>query len=153
MKLSIKFHWILRSSPDIDGQSGEEIFSESIKRSVNFAGISFKLSNNTGYLHRLFSYFQPWSLAFAFNPFPHIDVFWRLCRRWLFKNMATKEEIAPNNVFKQCFQIYSIIVHSFDVSFQFFCGSVFKVVCCRFVVCGKGFIKRLNQLFKLSNNT
>ena len=29
-----------------------------------------------------------------FNPFTHIDAFWRLCSWQLFENMATKEEIA-----------------------------------------------------------
>ena len=31
-----------------------------------------------------------------FNPFPHIDTFWRLCSRRLFENIVTKEEIAQN---------------------------------------------------------
>ena len=30
----------------------------------------------------------------GFNPFPHIDAFWRLCSRRLFENIVTKEEIA-----------------------------------------------------------
>ena len=40
------------------------------------------------------------------NPFPHIDAFWRLCRKQLFENIVTKEEIAQNMQFlllPQCF--------------------------------------------------
>ena len=43
----------------------------------------------------------------SINPFPHIDAFWRLCRRRLFENIVTKEEIAQNEQFlllQQCFQ-------------------------------------------------
>ena len=47
---------------------------------------------------------------FCFDPFPHIDVFWRLCSRWLFENMATKEEISPFvTVFSTLFNYCSII--------------------------------------------
>ena len=34
-----------------------------------------------------------------FNSFPDIDAFGRLCNRWLFENMATKEEIVQNEQF------------------------------------------------------
>ena len=76
-----------------------------------------------------------------FNPFPHKDAFWRLCSRQLFENMATKEEIAQNKQFlllSPCFQINSILVLSFKGIFCTFLLDVFKVVCCRFVVCGNG---------------
>ena len=36
------------------------------------------------------------NLEITFNPFPHIDAFWRLCSRRLFENIVTKEEIAQN---------------------------------------------------------
>ena len=44
--------------------------------------------------------------SFIINPLPHIDAFWRLCSRGLFKNIVTKEEIAQNKQFlllPQCF--------------------------------------------------
>ena len=47
----------------------------------------------------------------VFNPFPHIDAFWRLCSRRLFENIVTKEEIAQNVQFlllSQCFQLLVI---------------------------------------------
>ena len=34
------------------------------------------------------------NMHFLFNPFPHIDAFWRLCSRRLFENIVTKEEIS-----------------------------------------------------------
>ena len=47
-----------------------------------------------------------WKEYIYFNPFPHIDAFWRLCSRRLFENIVTKEEIAQNVQFlllSQCF--------------------------------------------------
>ena len=76
-----------------------------------------------------------------FNPFPHKDAFWRLCSRQLFENMATKEYISQNEQFlflSPCFQLYSIIEHSFKREFQKRFGYVNKIVCCRVIACGKG---------------
>ena len=45
------------------------------------------------------------------NTFPHIDAFCRLCSRWFFVNIVTKEEIAQNVQFlhmSQCFQLLVI---------------------------------------------
>ena len=52
-----------------------------------------------------------WKYLQYFNPFPHIDAFWRLCSRRIFKNIVTKEEIAQNKQFlllPQCFQLLVI---------------------------------------------
>ena len=59
--------------------------------------------------------FNTWVFSFtklnvnlSFNPFPHIDAFWRLCSRQLFENIVTKEEIAQNMQFlflPQCFRL------------------------------------------------
>ena len=52
--------------------------------------------------------------------------------------MAAKEEIDQNEHFllsSPCVQLYSIIV-----LFPFYLGYFFKVVWCRLVVCGKGFM-------------
>ena len=35
----------------------------------------------------------------SWNPFPHIDAFWRICSRRLFENIVSKEEIAQNKQF------------------------------------------------------
>ena len=51
------------------------------------------------------------------NPFPHIDAFWCLCSRWLFKNIVTKEEIAQNKQFlllPQCFPLL-VIGYAFKI--------------------------------------
>ena len=45
--------------------------------------------------------------------FPHIDAFWHLCSRRLFKNIVTKEEIAQNVQFlllPQCFPLLVISI-------------------------------------------
>ena len=79
-------------------------------------------------------------LMYSFNPFPHIDAFWRLCSRQLFENMATKEEIAQNKQFlllSPCFQLYSIIILYF-IDILYILTDNFNVVSCRFVPCGKG---------------
>ena len=54
------------------------------------------------------TYFVLDTLEEGFNPFPHIDAFWRLSSRRLFENIVTKEEIAQNVQFlllPQCFPI------------------------------------------------
>ena len=46
-----------------------------------------------------------------FNPFPHIDAFWRLCSRRLFENIVTKEEFAQNEQFlllPWCFPLFVV---------------------------------------------
>ena len=70
----------------------------------------------------------------TFNTFPHIDAFWRLCSSRIFENKATKEQFL---CLSPCFQLYSIIVLSFKGCFQICSGMFFKVIWCRFVVCGK----------------
>ena len=44
------------------------------------------------------------------NPFPHIDAFRRLCSRWLFENIVTKEEIAQNEQFLLLPQHFPLLV-------------------------------------------
>ena len=64
------------------------------------------------------------------NHFPHIDAFPRLCSRWLYENLATKERIAQNNQYEQFllllprFRLYLIIVLSSKGNF-FFCSCMF----------------------------
>ena len=78
---------------------------------------------------------------FSLNPFPHIDAFGRLCSRWLFENIVTKEEIAQNVQFlllPQCFPLF-VIVYPFKLwRFSMFWQNMFKVIWCRIVVWGKG---------------
>ena len=52
-----------------------------------------------------------YTVTHLFNPFPHIDAFWRLCSRRRFENIVTKEEIAQNVQFlllPQCFPLFVI---------------------------------------------
>ena len=76
-----------------------------------------------------------------FNPFPHINAFWRFCSRQIFENIVTKEKIAQNKQFlllTQCFQLL-VIGHPFNYrDFPFCWQKMFKVVCCRIVIWGKG---------------
>ena len=76
-----------------------------------------------------------------FNTFSHIDAFWCLCSRRLFENIVTKVEIAQNVQFlllPQCFPLLVIGIPFKYVDFLFFWQIMFKVVCCRIVVWGKG---------------
>ena len=62
-----------------------------------------------------------------------------------FENYMTKAEIAHNEQFvhfQQCFQLFPIIILSILEIFH-----VFKVICYRFVVCGKGFIAAIIFLY------
>ena len=56
--------------------------------------------------------------------------------------IVAKGEIAHDEQFLlllQCFQLYSIIIFSFKEIVFYIHLDVFKVICCRLVVCGKGF--------------
>ena len=75
------------------------------------------------------------------NPFPHIDAFWRLCRRQLFENIVTKEEIAQNVQLLLLPRCFPLLVRGYPFNYRdflFFYKNMFKVVCCRIVVWGKG---------------
>ena len=74
------------------------------------------------------------------NLFPHIDAFWRLCSRQLFKNTVTKEEIAQNMQFFPFATMFSTFSHKLSIQlwrFSIFWQNTFKVVC-RIAVWGKG---------------
>ena len=80
------------------------------------------------------------------NPFPSYR---RLQMQATFENIVTKGEIAHYEQFlhlSQCFQLHAIIILSFYRDFSYFCLHVFKVVYCRFVVCGKR-IKYVYNIF------
>ena len=47
------------------------------------------------------------------NPFPHIDVFWRLNRRQPFENKSTKEKLLKMSNFSFCYHVFN--------SFQLLC--------------------------------
>ena len=58
-----------------------------------------------------------------FNPFPHIDAFWRLCSRRLSENIVTKEEIAQIAQFlllPQCLPLLVIVYPFYYRDFLFF---------------------------------
>ena len=122
------------------------LFSVALKQSMT----------DSNFKKNIFSIFVPirdvsekWCLV---NPFPHVDVFWRLCSRRLFENIVTKEEIAQNVQFlllPQCFPLL-VIGYPFNYrDFLFFWQNMFKVVCCRIDVCGKGLIY---EVFSLNLN-
>ena len=79
-------------------------------------------------------------LSVFFNTFLHADAFWCLCiRLWKHrdkKRNCSKQAISPfDTIFSITFNKSSFreIFH-----FPYYCWDVFKVVVCRFVVCGKG---------------
>ena len=84
-----------------------------------------------------FKYFNQKS---SFSPFPLTDAFWHLCSRRLLLTLWQKEKllIMSNYNFCRNFQLYSIIKNLFYIYFPYFGKAVFKVFCCRIVVCGKG---------------
>ena len=77
------------------------------------------------------------TMFILFNPFPHIDAFWRLCSRRPFENIVTKEEIAQNEQFLLLPQCFPLLVISYPLNYRdipFFLQNTFKVVCCRIIV-------------------
>ena len=79
----------------------------------------------------------------AFNPFPHIEAFWRLWSKTSFENIVTKEEIAQNKQFlllQQCFQFYSVNLPSYIGIVHIF-AETFSKFCCRFIVSWKELIR------------
>ena len=57
---------------------------------------------------------------FCFNPFPHIDAFWRLCTRRLFENIVTKEEIAQNEQFLLLPLCFTLVVIGYPFNYRNF---------------------------------
>ena len=55
-----------------------------------------------------------------FNPFPHIDAFWRLCSKRLFENIMTKGEIAQNEQFLFLPQLFHFLVISYPFNYRDF---------------------------------
>ena len=65
--------------------------------------------------------------------------FWTPLWQKTLKNIVAKEKIAHDEQFlllPQCFQLTSLIT-LFNYRDSSFCEDVFKVIFCRFVVCGK----------------
>ena len=62
-----------------------------------------------------------WTLpAISFNPFHHIDAFWRLCSKRLFENKVTKEEIARNEQYLLLPQCCPLFVIGYPFNFRDF---------------------------------
>ena len=74
----------------------------------------------------------------SLNPFPHIVAFWRLCKDDFLKTCWQKKKLLKTSNFSFIHHVFNSIqllyFHLKGVFFVF----VFKVVGCRFVVCGKG---------------
>ena len=65
----------------------------------------------------------------AFNPFPPVDVFWRICsrrllktlqRKEIFENIVTKEEIAQNEQFFLLPQCFRLLVIGYPLNYRDF---------------------------------
>ena len=77
-----------------------------------------------------------WFKKKLINPFPPADAFWCNSSRRLLKLLWPKVKLVTSEQFlfwPQCFQLYLIFG---DISH--FCQFVFKVICCRNIVCGRG---------------
>ena len=86
------------------------------------------------------------------NPFPHTYTFWHFRKQMTCKNISENGEMSNYEQFlllPQSFQLYLIILLLFLDIFHIFC--VFKVVCCRFVVCEKG-LKYLKLVILRAHN-
>ena len=62
---------------------------------------------------------------------------------WIFENIVTKGELGQkiNQIFPfdtKFFQLSSVIINLYIERFSVFCLDGFRVVCCKFVECGKG---------------
>ena len=68
-------------------------------------------------IHLKFNFCCMWE---SINPFPHIDTFWRLCSRRLFKNIVTKEEIAQNEQFLLLPQCFPLLVIGYPFNYRDF---------------------------------
>ena len=80
------------------------------------------------------------------NPFPYLL---RHClmplKKSTFENIVAKEEITRNEQFSPPAAVFSTPFGNYTfifICFPFLCQDIFKVVCCRIVVCGIG-----SQLF------
>ena len=85
------------------------------------------------------------------NPFPHINAIRRLCSRQLFQNIVTKEEIAQNVTWNYPLAtMFSTLSHKLSIQlwrFSMVWQNMFKLVCCRIVVWGKG-LKKIQIWFE-----
>ena len=81
------------------------------------------------------------------NSFPHTDAFWRLCNVRLLKTLWQKEKLLKTSNLSFCYNVFNFFSSNYTFifgDFPWFCLDVFKVVCCGFVVCGKGLIYWIN---------
>ena len=91
------------------------------------------------YIFHISWFICPWNTAIK-NLSPHTDAFWGLCSRRLLKTLWQMKKLLMMSNFSfcpQCFLLDSIIIILFPEVFLHFCLKVFKVFCCRFIVCGK----------------
>ena len=97
--------------------------------------IIFRNPSNT--IFHVFFFLSTSLNLFKVNPFPHIDAFW-----WLFDGFLMafwKHSDKRRNCSKQAISPFSTMFSTF--SHNLFCWqNMFKVVCCRIVVWGKGLI-------------
>ena len=92
------------------------------------------------------------SLFFSVTPFPHTDAFWRL-KQTAFENTVTKEEIAHDEQFLLFATMFSTLFSKYTYIYRAFlcvCLDTFKIVCSRFVICGKGLSSALLQHFSIN---
>ena len=59
------------------------------------------------------------SLPSVFNPFPHIDTFWRLCSRQIFENISDKRRNCSKRAISPLPQYFLLLVKGYPFNFLF----------------------------------
>ena len=68
-------------------------------------------------------------------------LFWRICSRRLMKTLWQKEKLLKTSNYSFCHTVFNFFFSNYTFIYRDFpcCYlNVFKVICCRFVLCGKG---------------
>ena len=83
-----------------------------------------------------------WAEQFHLQDIPWLLVFFSVYCRYIINTQQHNEQFL---LLSQWFQLYTIKKLSFKESFHISRLDMFKVVCCRFAVCGKGWIGYMAQ--------
>ena len=85
-----------------------------------------------------------YSVCILFLTLPHIDAFWRICSRRFLKISWQKKKLLKKSNFSFCHNVFTFFFSNYTYNsrdFPYFWVDIFKVICCRFSVCGKGLIE------------
>ena len=84
-------------------------------------------------------------------PFPHTDAFWHL---WSKRLLVTLWQMQKFLHLPQCFHFLFHYYAFIKRDLPYLCWCICKIMCCRFVVCGKGLnMRKINMLHREQTNT